>query len=164
MDRARRPLDLGKLHEASASGHCFICQMLKGDPGFDHEVVAQTDSAVAFLDRYPTLYGRTIVAPKRHVEAVTGDFTEAEYLELQAFLYRVAEAVRQVVAPERIYLLSLGSQAANAHVHWHVAPLPPGLPLARQQHHALMHEHGIIEVSRQERADLVARLRAALGP
>jgi hypothetical protein len=41
-------------------------------------------------------------------------------------------------------LLSLGSQQANAHVHWHIAPLPPGVPLQRQQFHQLMLENGVI--------------------
>jgi hypothetical protein len=29
-----------------------------------------------------------------------------------------------VVPTERMYCLSLGSQECNAHVHWHIAPLP----------------------------------------
>lgn len=41
-------------------------------------------------------------------------------------VYRVARAVEQVVPSERTYVLSLGSQQGNAHVHWHIAPLPPG--------------------------------------
>ena len=33
---------------------------------------------------------------------------------------------------ERLYLLSLGSHQGNAHVHWHIAPLPPGVPYAKR--------------------------------
>ncbi|MEM7226359.1 MAG: HIT family protein [Pseudomonadota bacterium] len=162
MVRARKPIDLGALHQASNAGLCFICEMLRGTSGFEHEVVAETDDAVAFLDRYPTLFGRTIVAPKRHLEAVCGDFSQAEYLALQGLVYRVAEAIRKVLSPERVYVLSLGSRDGNAHVHWHIAPLPPGLPLDQQQHHALMHEHGVIEDSNWERRDFVERLRVVL--
>jgi histidine triad (HIT) family protein len=60
-------------------------------------------------------------------------------------------------------VLSLGSQAANAHVHRHLAPLPPGVPLAQQQYHALMHEHGVIDAPRAVVVDYAAKLRAALG-
>ena len=103
------------------------------------------------------------MAPKRHVEEVTGDYSEAEYVEIQAFIYRVTEAIRKVLVPERIYILSLGSQAATSHVHWHIAPLPPGVSLEKQQYYALMHEHGIIEMSEQDRKDFVKEVRAALG-
>lgn len=63
------------------------------------------------------MYGYTLVAPKEHREQVTGDLTLEEYVKLQSVLYRVAEAVRQVVPTERLYLLSLGSQQGNRHVH-----------------------------------------------
>ncbi len=41
---------------------------------------------------------------------------------------------------ERMYCLSLGGQQGNAHLHWHLAPLPPGAPYDRQQYYALMAE------------------------
>ena len=116
----------------------------------------------AFLSKYPTLFGYTIVAPKAHREQVTGDFSEIEYLDLQRFVYRVSEAVRVVAAPERMYVLSLGSQAANAHVHWHIAPLPEGVPLAQQQYYALMHEHGVLDVSPVDTAAFASRVAAEL--
>jgi diadenosine tetraphosphate (Ap4A) HIT family hydrolase len=162
MQRARKAFDLQELHAASRSGLCFICEFLQGNPAFDHLAVAETDHAVASLDRFPTLFGSTLVAPKRHLEAVTGDQSEAEYLGLQAFIYRVSEAIRKVLAPERLYILSLGSQAANAHVHWRIAPLPPGVPLAEQQYHALMHEHGVIETCERELRDFVTAVCATL--
>ena len=163
MQHGRKPFDLHELHEASASGLCFICEFLSDNPKFDHVVVDETDTAIAFLNRFPTLFGYTLVAPKRHVEEVTGDYSEAEYVELQTFIYRVAEAIRQVLAPERVYILSLGSQSANAHVHWHIAPLPPGVSLEHQQYYALMHEHGIIEMSAEDCSDFVKQVRTALG-
>ena len=163
MTTRRLPFDVAALVARSTSGRCFVCEFLSGNPDCVHTLVAETDAAVAFLSRYPTLFGQAIVAPKRHVEQVTGDFTEATYLELQRLVYRVAEAMRRVLAPERVYVLSLGSQAANAHVHWHVAPLPSGVPLEQQQYHALMHEHGAIDADPVELAAYVRDLRVALG-
>jgi diadenosine tetraphosphate (Ap4A) HIT family hydrolase len=163
MTTRRVPFDVAALVARSTSGRCFVCEFLSGNPDYVHTLVAETDAAVAFLSRYPTLFGQAIVAPKRHVEQVTGDFTEATYLELQRLVYRVAEAMRRVLAPERVYVLSLGSQAANAHVHWHVAPLPSGVPLEQQQYHALMHEHGAIDADPVELAAYVRDLRVALG-
>jgi diadenosine tetraphosphate (Ap4A) HIT family hydrolase len=85
---------------------------------------------LVFLNRYPTQRGYTLVCPRRHV---VGDLAEAEYLRLQQWVFRVGRAVQQVVPTERLYVLSLGSQQGNRHVHWHVAPLPPGVPYAEQQ-------------------------------
>jgi len=93
---------------------------------------------------------------------VTGDFSESEYLDLQRLIFGVAEGMRRILAPERIYILSLGSQAANAHVHWHIAPLPQGVPLEEQQYRALMHESGVVEVSDREQVAFAAELRRAI--
>jgi diadenosine tetraphosphate (Ap4A) HIT family hydrolase len=163
MQRARKPFDLEGLVKRSTSGRCFICEFLQGNPAYKHHVVAETDAAIAFLAKYPTLYGYVLVAPKQHVEQVTGDFDENVYLELQSLIYRVSEAIRTVLAPERMYILSLGSQAANSHVHWHVAPLPHGLPLEQQQYYALMHENGVVDTTPEEMAKLAQNLRSTIG-
>jgi ATP adenylyltransferase len=90
---------------------------------------------------------------------VTGDFSLDEYLDLQKVVYRVAEALRQELPTERVYILSVGSQQGNRHVHWHVAPLPPGIPLEEQQFAALMPEKkGYLKIPEAEMAGLVKRL------
>jgi diadenosine tetraphosphate (Ap4A) HIT family hydrolase len=83
-------------------------------------------------------------------------------LDLLAVVHRVARAVEQVVPRERTYLLSLGSQQANAHVHWHIAPLPPGVPFRQQQFHALTLENGVLPWSAAQAGELAAKLRIAL--
>jgi diadenosine tetraphosphate (Ap4A) HIT family hydrolase len=112
-----------------------------GDPEFPgHPVVYQDEFAIAFLTTNPTQYGYALVCPKEHREQATGDFSMEEYLGLQRLVYGVAEAVREEVGAERMYVFSLGSNQGNAHVHWHVVPLPPGVPYERQQFAALMLE------------------------
>jgi diadenosine tetraphosphate (Ap4A) HIT family hydrolase len=141
---------------------CFICELLAGNPEFAHHVVYEDDDAIAFLNKFPTLYGYVLVAPREHREQVTGDFDREEYLGLQSVVYRVGEAITEVVRAERLYVLSLGSQAANRHVHWHLAPLPPGVPFEQQQFAAL--DGSVLDLSEEEMADLAGRLRAALVP
>ena len=131
MDKRKR-VDFNAVRE-ELRGRCFICEMLAGNPEYQHHVVYEDERAVAFLNRYPSLYGYVLVAPKDHREQVTGDFSLDDYLHLQAVVHRVGEAIRQVVPTERLYVLSLGSQQANRHVHWHLAPIPPGLPFEQQQ-------------------------------
>jgi histidine triad (HIT) family protein len=58
-------------------------------------------------------------------------------------------------------VLSLGSMAANSHLHFHVLPLPRGVPLAQQQYHALMAEHGILSISEPEMREMAAAVAQA---
>ena len=81
---------------------------------------------------------------------------------MQGFVYRVGSALSSVVPTERLYILSLGSQQGNSHVHWHLAPLPPGVPFEEQQFTALMAEkRGFIHQTIEERKVLAARIRCA---
>lgn len=71
------------------------------------------DVAVAFLARYNTLLGHTLVAPRAHREQVTADFGIEEYLALPRLVYRVSEAVRQELPTERLSIMSLGSSSTD---------------------------------------------------
>lgn len=137
---------------------CFICEMIAGKLRGNH-IIYQDDEFIAFLNKYPTLYGYALVAPIAHKEQVTGDFTMDEYLALQKAVYRVAEAVRCAVEAERVYILSLGSQQGNRHVHWHIAPLPPGIPFKQQQLAALSIENGFLDIPEERMAELVQSIQ-----
>lgn len=152
--------DLAAYVERSRRGPCFVCGYLAGHPDYKHFPVHADEHVVAFLSRYPTLLGYTIVAPRAHVIDVTGD--RALFRRVTDVAHDVAEALKATVATERIYLMSLGSHQGNAHVHWHVAPLPPGVPYERQQFHAVMAENGILDVTREEQSVLAGRLRSTL--
>jgi diadenosine tetraphosphate (Ap4A) HIT family hydrolase len=154
----RQAFDLEAYVERATRGPCFVCALVAGDPDYRHHIVHEDEFAVAFLNKYPTLAGYTLVAPKAHREQVTGDFTAEEYHRLQELVRRVAEAARRVTGAERVYILSLGSQQANSHVHWHVAPLPPGAPLEEQQFAALDVTRGFLALSDAEMADLARRM------
>jgi ATP adenylyltransferase len=156
-----RPVDFEAIRRHLA-GRCFICELLAGNPEFRHHIVYEDEIAVAFLNRYPTLYGYVLVAPREHREQVTGDFSRDEYLALQAVVHRVGEALRLVVPTERLYVLSLGSQNGNRHVHWHVAPLPPGVPFDQQQLAALDSKR-VLDLGDDEMAELAARIRQAIN-
>jgi len=160
----RESFDLEAYVERSTRGPCFICRLVAGDPDYRHHIVYEDDFAIAFLNKWPTLVGYTLVCPKAHREQVTGDFTAEEYHRLQDLVRRVGEAVRCVTGVERLYLASLGSQQANSHVHWHVAPLPPGLTPEAQQFAALdVTRAGFLALNDAEMADLAARIRTALS-
>jgi diadenosine tetraphosphate (Ap4A) HIT family hydrolase len=150
-------LDSEAYHRRAQTGPCFICEIVAENPDFPAHVVYQDNVVVAFLDRYPKMYGYTLVAPLEHREQVTGDFTIDEYLDLQRAVYRVTEAVRQELGAERVYLLSLGSKQGYSHVHWHIAPLPPGVAYEEQQLAAL--REGVLRIPEPENAYLAMRIR-----
>jgi len=159
----RKPFDFEGYLQRIQNGPCFICEMIAGRSHGNH-VIYQDDLFIAFLNKYPTLYGYVLVAPVAHKEQVTGDFTEDEYLALQRGVYRVAEAVRRTVETERVYILSLGSQQGNRHVHWHIAPLPYGVPFEQQQLAALGIMNGYLDIPESEYAELARRIRQNMTP
>jgi diadenosine tetraphosphate (Ap4A) HIT family hydrolase len=141
-------------------GRCFICAIASGERD-DHLVVFRDELCIAFLTKFPTLLGYTLLAPIGHRTDVVGSFTEAEYVELQRRVHRLGRAVSASVPTERLYVLSLGSHQGNAHVHWHLAPLPPGVPYGKQQYAALMHEaDGHLDVPQADLAALAGRIAA----
>ncbi len=160
----RIPFDMDAYVQRVRSGPCFICEVVanSGSDGW-HEVVAQTDDSIAFLCKYPTLPGHVLVAPKNHHEHVVRDFSEEAFLQLMRLVHRVARAVEATLEVERTYLLSLGSRQGNSHVHWHISPLPPGIPYREQQFHALMAENGVLAWTTDQAGALAARLRTALS-
>ena len=76
---------------------------------------------------------------------------------------RVGEAVRRATDAARVYVLSLGSNDANEHVHWHVAPLPRGVPLEDQQFAALDVTRGVLDPDDQQMKTIAATIRKELG-
>ncbi len=163
----RQPFDVTAYERRSREGPCFICAIADGQPEYrgPTTMIHEDADVLVFLNRYPTLLGYTLVCPRHHIERVISDVTEEEYMRLQRWVYRVGQAVQQVVPTERLYVLSLGSQQGNRHVHWHVAPLPPGVAYEDQQLAALSMSRGLLPITAGGMADLAGQIRAhLLGP
>ena len=156
------PFDIEQYARRSREGPCFVCATLAGHPDHSHHLVYEDADVIAFLSRYPTMLGYCLVAPKRHVESWVHDMRESEFLAVQSVVHRVARAVAATVPTERMYCLSLGSQQGNAHLHWHIAPLPPGVPYHQQQFYALMAENGVLKVDDASQAALAEAIRSHL--
>lgn len=141
---------------------CFICRIVAGtyDEAPIH-ILYEDAGSIAFLERWPRLYGWALVASREHREQVTSDFTLHEYLALQQTVYWVAEAVRREVAADRVYLTSFGSNEAIAHVHWLIIPLPSGVPFHEQQ--LAVFRKDVLKISENEMADLATRIRERLS-
>ncbi|WP_406314547.1 HIT family protein [Streptosporangium sp. NBC_01639] len=158
----RVPFDLESYSRRSQTGPCFICGIVNRDPSQPEEIVYDDGRHIGFLARFAALPGYVLVAPKRHIEHVVRDLDVEQFIDVMHVVRRVALALEASVPCERTYLLSLGSQQGNAHLHWHIAALPPGVPYEQQQYHALMAENGVIEHTPEEATDLAAKIRQAL--
>jgi diadenosine tetraphosphate (Ap4A) HIT family hydrolase len=154
---ARVPWNAADYHSLARRA-CFICEFLAGNPDYPHHVAYRDEVAVVFASRFPSVVGHFLVAPVDHREHVVGDFTPDEYAALQRIVHRAGTALSELVPVERLYVLSLGSQQANRHVHWHLAPLPPGVPYEDQQLAVFEASRGHLDLPDEEVADLARRL------
>ncbi len=141
---------------------CFACGVVRQveDGVSPVHLVYEDDATLAFLDAYPRRYGYCLVVPRDHRMLVTSDFSLEEYLAQQRIVYAVSKAVRQEVGAERMYLLSLGSNQGNAHAHWHVVPLPPGVPFEQQQ--SVGWRLGVLRIPDEQMASLASRLHTRI--
>jgi len=150
--------DMEAMHHVFRTEPCFVSTMVQGEVRFPENIIYEDERALVFLDGYPRAYGYTLVAPKEHREQVTGDFTIEEYLDLQRLVYRVSEAVQEEVGAERMYIYTFGSNQGGAHVHWHVVPLPPGVPYEEQQGAWASWSKGVLKIPPEEMASLARRI------
>ncbi|TCU36676.1 histidine triad (HIT) family protein [Rhizobium azibense] len=157
----RQPFNLDAYLRDIETRPCFICGLVGGDPAFFHHRIFEDEETIIFLSKYPTLPGYCIVSPRKHREDLAGDLSTEEYLRLQRHVHHLSRALKNTFEAERIYVLSLGSRQANSHLHFHVVPLPSGLPLEEQQYHALMVEHGVLKIPADEMARLAEQIAKA---
>lgn len=148
-----------ELQSRSARGECFICDLV-ADPRRD-PVVFEDELAIAFLPRKLTMPGRVLLAPRRHLTEVVDDFSEGDHMELQRRVHRVGRAVSTAFDTERLYVFSFGARHGIAHVHWHIAALPPGVPFMDQQFNSVMLENGHLDLSELERESIAEKVRKA---
>ncbi len=76
------PFDAVAYERRSREGPCFVCAFASGDAAQreENELIYEDEHVLVFLDRYPTVEGYVLVCPRRHVEHVTADFSENEYV------------------------------------------------------------------------------------
>ena len=151
--------DMRALHQGFQTNPCFVCQIVKQLPTPTAHIVFEDETFIAFLDEYPRQYGYTLVSPKVHLEQATAELDLGQYLALQTLIHHTSEAVRAEVDAERMYIFTFGSNQGNAHVHWHVVPLPKGTPYEQQQGAAVSWKAGVLKVPDAEMEQLAARLR-----
>ena len=164
MTDARLPFDVAGYERRVRGAVCFICALVRGGPRhYTEHVIFRDDQVIVFLSQPPLQRGYSLVAPIAHREGAVADFDLAEYLAVQTIIHRLGRALMEVTPTERLYVMSLGSQQGNAHVHWHVVPLPPGVPYEEQQFNAVsLDRQGYLDISQDEQAQMATEIAAAM--
>lgn len=78
--------------------------------------VAEDDRHFAFLDINPVAPGHVLVIPKREVDYIF-DLSDEEYLSLQLFAKKIAEAMKDVIPCVKVGTMVLGLEVPHAHIH-----------------------------------------------
>lgn len=78
--------------------------------------VYEDDKTLAFLDINPIRPGHVLVIPKKQVEFLW-DLEEADYQAVMATTQKVANRIREVMAPKFVGEHVAGEEVPHAHVH-----------------------------------------------
>lgn len=136
---------------------CPFCEIVAGR--LAASVVAQTPTAIAFLDLRQAVPGHVLVVPREHVETIF-DLDPALGGELMALATRVARALQASLAPAGLNLWQSNREAGGQevpHVHLHVQPRQVGDGLMK------VYPRGVPAPARREALDaLAARIRPHL--
>ncbi len=78
--------------------------------------VAEDEKHYAFLDINPVAPGHVLVIPKIEVDYIF-DLSDEDYLNLQLFAKRVAEAIKQAIPCTRVGVAVMGLEVPHTHIH-----------------------------------------------
>lgn len=112
--------------------------------------IAEDDTHLAFLDIRPMAPGHTLVIPKREVDYLF-DLPDAEYVALELFAKRVAEALKSTMPCKRVAEAVLGMEVPHAHIH--LVPIQSEADVDFRHH---------IELTPEQMAEIAAKVSAAV--
>ncbi|WP_323122027.1 HIT family protein [Burkholderia alba] len=117
--------------------------------------LCETDTTLAFMDIMPQSEGHALVLPKEPAETFY-ELSDAAAADCMKTVKRVALALREVLAPDGLFIGQFNGAAAGQtvpHVHFHLIPRWHGQDLA-------MHAREMADAARLEA--LAVRIRPAL--
>lgn len=104
---------------------CLFCAFGRKRPAAGNLLLAESPLSLVMLNLYPYNVGHVMVAPRRHVAAISA-ITAAEAVDLTAWLGRLERALRKEYRPHGFNLgVNVGRPAGAGvlgHLHWHVVP------------------------------------------
>src|SRR5690606_13330610 len=96
----------------------FYCdEVLSGNTPV--EVVAETESVLAFVHTRPAYPVHIVVIPKQHIDSLLTLDDDSLWAELMAVVKHVAALVGQEEGAARV-ITNLGAYQDSKHLHWHI--------------------------------------------
>jgi histidine triad (HIT) family protein len=93
----------------TATEACIFCRIAAD--GAEHEVIARSERAIAFMNAYPAGYGHVLVIPKAHAENIW-DVSEEDATSVWQLARRVASAARDGLEAEGLNLFPTNGRVA----------------------------------------------------
>lgn len=78
--------------------------------------IAEDERFYAFLDINPVAPGHVLVIPKKEVDYLF-DLEDDEFMALELFAKRIAEAMKRALPCKRIGTAAIGLEVPHAHIH-----------------------------------------------
>jgi histidine triad (HIT) family protein len=120
--------------------------------------VYEDEAMLAFMDAFPQSEGHILVMPKISMVQNILEIDPVTLAQLMAVVWRIARAVKAVLAPDGVIIVQLNGEAAGQtvdHFHVHIIPCWSGQPLDGRPHGKPADFEHLQHVAR--------RLAAALG-
>jgi len=119
------PWRLAYVQQAGAAEGCVFCQEAAGELGDGSLVVHRGEQVVVLLNKFPYSSGHLMVAPVRHIPALS-DLVPGEAAELHELTVQGIAALSRIYAPDGFNVgWNLGAVAGGsiaAHLHQHIVP------------------------------------------
>jgi len=110
---------------AKPKSGCLFCAFGRKRPALGNLLLAESPLTLVMLNLYPYNIGHVMVAPRRHIAALSA-ITAEEAVDLTSWLGRLERAIRKEYKPHGFNLgVNLGRPAGAGvpgHLHWHVVP------------------------------------------
>ena len=111
--------------------------------------VAETDDCLAFFDIRPLAKGHTLCVPKKEVDYIF-DLEQADFLKLNLFAKKVANALEKHIKCKRVGILVIGTEVPHAHIHL--------IPFEKEIQMSIFSPK--VEVSSEEMSKLAGQVKA----
>jgi ATP adenylyltransferase len=125
LDRLWAPWRSAFVSRRKASRRCIFCAAWRARADRRHRVVARSAQAFAILNLYPYNNGHLMIAPARHVGALTA-LRPQEWADILRLAQRMTRRLRRTLRPHGFNLgLNLGRVAGAGipgHLHLHIVP------------------------------------------
>lgn len=118
------------------SATCVFCKIADRSDELEHERLAESASAVAFMNAEPAALGHALVIPRIHVQNIW-ELPSHEGKEVFDLARRVALAAKAAFQPDGLNLFQANGEAgwqSVFHFHIHVVPRWFGDPLIPNWH------------------------------